>query len=139
MTCGLDTSTRNTVNFRALYEEGENVSLLDTLVRIGVERSGLSDEINLRRYLKEHEGQEDVLEDIRQCRRRNQVRRTLPSPTSRRSTRGIFFECRYGLITYSLLVIVNLFVVSVLVYLVLSEALQSPEWRVKSVALDVLS
>lgn len=40
---------------------------------------------------------------------------------------------------YSLIAIVNPFAVSVLVYPVLSEALQSPEWRVKSVALDVLS
>lgn len=73
MTCGLDTSTSNAVIFRALYEEGENVSLLDTLVRIGIEKLGLPDENNLRRYLEEDEGEEDVLEDIRQCRRMYQV------------------------------------------------------------------
>lgn len=68
-TCDVDTSTSNAVIFDALYEGGENVSLLDTLVRIGVDQLGLPDEDKLRSYLEEDEGAEEVLENIRQCRR----------------------------------------------------------------------
>jgi len=75
------------VLFRALYEEGENVSLSDTLVRIAVDQLGLpdgtedGDGVNsgvLREYLEEDAGAEEVLEDIRRSRR---MYRTQSVPT----------------------------------------------------------
>jgi len=84
---GVDTNKSNAVLFRALYEEGENVSLSDTLVRIAVDQLGLpdgtedGDGVNsgvLREYLEEDAGAEEVLEDIRRSRR---MYRTQSVPT----------------------------------------------------------
>jgi len=77
---GVDTNKSNAALFHALYEEGENVSLSDTLVKIAVDQLGLSDGNNddganssaggtLREYLEEDAGAEEVLEDIRRSRR----------------------------------------------------------------------
>lgn len=72
-TCGVDTGRSNAALFHALYEEGENVSLSDTLVRIGVDRLGVSDEEKLRKYLEDDTGVDRVLKDIRQCRQKYDI------------------------------------------------------------------
>jgi len=80
---GVDTNRSNAALFRALYEEGENVSLSDTLVRIAVDRLGFPDDGGngggaLREYLEGDAGADGVLEDIRRSRR---IYRTESVPT----------------------------------------------------------
>lgn len=61
---GIDTSVSNAALFDAIYERGENVSLVDTLVRVGIERLGLSDEGDLRRFLEKDEGADEMKKEI---------------------------------------------------------------------------
>jgi len=75
--CGVDTSKSNAVLFNALYEQGKNVSLLDTLVQIGKNDLNLPEQ-DLREYLDNDQGAEDVLQEIRQCQR---IYRTQSVPT----------------------------------------------------------
>jgi len=69
----VDTSKSKAALFRALYEEGENISQTETLVKIGRERLGMDDP-NLQKHLSNNEGSRQVLEEIEQGRRSYQIR-----------------------------------------------------------------
>lgn len=69
---GVDTSTSNSALFNALYEEGENVSLTDTLVKVGVEKLGLP-RTELSDYLVKDEGAQTVQRDIQRCKQNYQI------------------------------------------------------------------
>mmetsp|Transcript_26988 Transcript_26988/g.38611 ORF Transcript_26988/g.38611 Transcript_26988/m.38611 type:complete len:104 (+) Transcript_26988:476-787(+) len=58
-----------------MYERGENVSLVDTLVSIGTERLGVSaSEIDdLKRHLDNNVGAKDVMKEIQTGRRRYKI------------------------------------------------------------------
>jgi len=60
----VDTSMSNAAIFHALYEEGMNVSLIDTLVKVGTERLGLPED-ELRQYLEAGEGERGVKNEIK--------------------------------------------------------------------------
>ncbi len=70
------TSECNAAIFDAMYERGENVSLTETLVRIGTERLGVSDEEIpvLRLYLETNAGAKDVMREIQSGRRRYNIK-----------------------------------------------------------------
>ncbi|KAL3815646.1 hypothetical protein ACHAXA_006921 [Cyclostephanos tholiformis] len=65
------TSECNAAIFDAMYERGENVSLTETLIRIGTERLGVADaEVpDLRVYLETNAGARDVMREIQSGRR----------------------------------------------------------------------
>ncbi len=69
------TSECNAAIFDAMYERGENVSLVDTLVNIGTERLGVSaSEVeDLKRHLDNNIGAKDVMKDIQTGRRRYKI------------------------------------------------------------------
>lgn len=69
------TSECNTAIFDAMYERGENVSLVETLVRIGRERLGVTEEEvpGLRKHLEKNEGKREVVRDIQAGRRRYDI------------------------------------------------------------------
>ena len=69
------TSECNAAIFDAMYECGENVSLVDTLVKIGTERLGVSaSEVNdLKLHLENNVGAKDVMKEIQTGRRRYQI------------------------------------------------------------------
>jgi predicted DsbA family dithiol-disulfide isomerase len=73
---GISSSDRvNALLFRAEYEKGENISLVDVLVGIGKEAaseqgSGNIDEEDLKRYLTLNEGRGQVKEEIQHGRQR---------------------------------------------------------------------
>ena len=69
------TSECNAAIFDAMYERGENVSLVDTLVKIGTERLGLStcEADDLKVYLENNVGARDVMKDIQSGRRKYQI------------------------------------------------------------------
>ena len=69
------TSECNAAIFDAMYERGENVSLVDTLVSIGTERLGVSaSEIDdLKRHLDNNVGAKDVMKEIQTGRRRYKI------------------------------------------------------------------
>lgn len=70
----MDTNTCNSILFQAIYEEGENISLVDTLVKIGVEQMNLSDkEAQLRAFLEKDEGAPHVRSEIQKGRRRYDI------------------------------------------------------------------
>lgn len=66
------TSECNAVIFDAMYECGENVSLVDTLVKIGQERLGVteSEAPELRMHLENNVGAKEVMKEIQSGRRR---------------------------------------------------------------------
>jgi len=68
-----NTSASNAAIFEALYEEGENISDVDVLIKIGKEKLGL-EEGPLRLYLQGNQGAKDVLEEIDEGRRRYKIR-----------------------------------------------------------------
>ena len=69
---GIDTSTSNRVLFEAIYEEGENISLVDTLVRIAAEKMSLpADEV--RSYLESDAGGAEIQNDIKSGRRKYSI------------------------------------------------------------------
>jgi predicted DsbA family dithiol-disulfide isomerase len=67
----------NALLFRAEYERGENISLVDVLVRIGQEASDGSTDSNkiddLRKYLTEDEGKAQLEQEISHGRRKYRV------------------------------------------------------------------
>lgn len=67
---GVDTSQSNSVLFHAIYEEGLNVSLVDTLVQIGITRLGIpqTKREELQSYLENNVGAKDVLREIQHGR-----------------------------------------------------------------------
>jgi len=69
------TSECNAAIFDAMYERGENVSLTETLVGIGTERLGVTDEEVpvLRSYLETNAGFDDVMREIQSGRRRYSI------------------------------------------------------------------
>lgn len=70
------TSECNAVIFDAMYERGENVSLVDTLVKIGTERLGVSEgeeAADLRNHLRDNVGAPDVMREISKGRRRYNI------------------------------------------------------------------
>lgn len=64
----VDTSTSNAALFKALYEEGENIGLVDTLLEIAQKDLGIatseSEESSLRQYLQEDQGAMEVKQEI---------------------------------------------------------------------------
>lgn len=62
---GVDTSRSNEVIFQRLYEQGENISLVDCLVDIGVQSLNLPDGDELRRFLESGEGEADVRAEMK--------------------------------------------------------------------------
>lgn len=60
---GVDTAKSNESLFRALYEEGKNISLVDVLIQIGKDELDIPEE-ELRNYLQTDEGVEDILTEI---------------------------------------------------------------------------
>ncbi|KAL3794942.1 hypothetical protein HJC23_004319 [Cyclotella cryptica] len=70
------TSECNAAIFDAMYECGENVSLVDTLVKIATSRLGVSDsEVNrLRTYLENDEGSREVVKEIQEGRKKYNIR-----------------------------------------------------------------
>mmetsp|Transcript_30421 Transcript_30421/g.55188 ORF Transcript_30421/g.55188 Transcript_30421/m.55188 type:complete len:188 (+) Transcript_30421:319-882(+) len=66
------TSECNAVLFDAMYECGENVSLVDTLVRIGQEQLGVteSEAPQLRTHLEKNVGAKEVMKEIQSGRRK---------------------------------------------------------------------
>jgi len=69
----IDTRQSNEALFHALYEEGENLSLNDVLVKVGMEQLSLPNEHELREYLESAEGEDEVRSDIRQGKRMYQI------------------------------------------------------------------
>jgi len=69
------TSECNAAIFDAMYERGENVSLVNTLVKIGTERLGVStSEVDdLKLHLENNVGAKDVMKEIQTGRRRYQI------------------------------------------------------------------
>mmetsp|Transcript_8044 Transcript_8044/g.15158 ORF Transcript_8044/g.15158 Transcript_8044/m.15158 type:complete len:179 (+) Transcript_8044:294-830(+) len=63
---GVDTSRSNEEIFHRLYEKGENISLVDTLVDIGVQSLYIPAERadELRYYLESGQGEQDVRAEI---------------------------------------------------------------------------
>lgn len=66
---GISTSKTNQVLFESLYEEGENISLVDTLVSIGKNKLNL-DETELRAYLQDDKTALEVKRVIESGRRK---------------------------------------------------------------------
>lgn len=73
---GPSTSSCNEAIFDALYECGENVSLVDTLVQIGTERLGVpaADASDLRSHLKNDAAGRAVVRDIQTGRKKYNIR-----------------------------------------------------------------
>ena len=69
------TSECNAAIFNAMYECGENVSLVDTLVNIGTDRLGVAaNEVDdLRLHLENNVGAKYVMKDIQTGRKRYQI------------------------------------------------------------------
>mmetsp|Transcript_17499 Transcript_17499/g.37824 ORF Transcript_17499/g.37824 Transcript_17499/m.37824 type:complete len:186 (+) Transcript_17499:346-903(+) len=69
------TSDCNAAIFDAMYECGENVSLADTLVRIGRERLGVGEDEapRLRAHLEGNAGAREVMREIQSGRRRYDI------------------------------------------------------------------
>lgn len=72
---GVPTSQTNAAIFHAMYEEGKNVSFVETLVDIAVEDLKIPAEGRnaLRDYLERDEGAEQVKEEIRQGRSKYKI------------------------------------------------------------------
>lgn len=69
---GVESSLSNSVLFKALYEEGKNISLTDVLVQIGKDDLGLP-ENELRDYLVNEEGISEVKDVIRNGQRKYRI------------------------------------------------------------------
>ncbi len=65
----IDTSTSKAVLFEAMYEQGENLSSVDTLVKIGTTQLGIANEGELRSYLEQDQGLAKVRQEIESGRR----------------------------------------------------------------------
>jgi len=64
------TSECNAVIFDAMYECGENISLVDTLVKIGREKLGVTEGEELRGHLENNAGAKEVMKEIQTGRRK---------------------------------------------------------------------
>lgn len=64
------TSECNAVIFDAMYECGENISLVDTLVKIGREKLGVTEGGELRAHLENNVGAKEVMKEIQTGRRK---------------------------------------------------------------------
>lgn len=64
---GISTSKSNAVIFHALYEEGKNISSVETLVDIGTNQLHLP-EVKLRNFLEEDLGVQDLINEINRGR-----------------------------------------------------------------------
>lgn len=69
----IDTSQSNQALFHALYEEGENISLNNVLVKVGMEQLNLPNEQELREYLESVEGEDEVRSEILQGKRTYEI------------------------------------------------------------------
>lgn len=69
------TSDCNAAIFDAMYECGENVSLVETLVKIGTERLGVTDDeaAGLRTHLETDAGAREVMKEIQTGRKRYSI------------------------------------------------------------------
>lgn len=69
------TSDCNAAIFNAMYEEGMNISLVDTLVKIGTECLGITeDEVSdLQSHLENNTGAKDVMKEIQTGRKRYNI------------------------------------------------------------------
>lgn len=65
---GISTSRSNGVLFEALYENGENISLTETLVSLGRTKFNL-DEMELRAFLEDRSSAQEVKKEIEKGRR----------------------------------------------------------------------
>mmetsp|Transcript_10939 Transcript_10939/g.15413 ORF Transcript_10939/g.15413 Transcript_10939/m.15413 type:complete len:189 (-) Transcript_10939:361-927(-) len=66
----IDTSTANQILFEAIYEQGENISLVDTLVKIGTTKFGFEKaQDELESFLHSDDGTEQVQKEISYGRR----------------------------------------------------------------------
>lgn len=71
----IDTTTSKQALFEALYEEGENISLVDTLVdSVGTNKLGLPEPEDLRSYLEEGKGVSEIKREIDTGRRQYNIR-----------------------------------------------------------------
>jgi predicted DsbA family dithiol-disulfide isomerase len=68
------TDRLNQVLFTALYEHGENISLTETLVKIGEKEFPDCDTDALRHYLEDNRGMAKVQRDIAEGRRKYDIR-----------------------------------------------------------------
>jgi len=71
---GLDSDRLNAVLFQALYEEGANLSLTETLVELGQKTFPNCDVAALRVYLQDNKGLAQVQQEIAQGRRKYNIR-----------------------------------------------------------------
>ena len=69
------TSECNAAIFDAMYEQGENVSLVDTLVKIGKDQLGITDDevADLQSHLENNAGARDVMKEIQSGRKRYNI------------------------------------------------------------------
>jgi len=69
------TSDCNAAIFNAMYEEGMNVSLVETLVKIGTECLGITDNevSDLQTHLENNAGAKDVMKEIQTGRKRYNI------------------------------------------------------------------
>lgn len=72
---GIDTAECNTALFKALYEDGKNISLIDVLVQIAKDDLKFTDETGneLYEYLAREEGVPGVTEEIRRGKRQYDI------------------------------------------------------------------
>ena len=61
----IDTSTSNAAIFKALYEEGKNISSVDVLVEIGHNVLQLPKTNELRKYLNSRENEQEVKDEMK--------------------------------------------------------------------------
>jgi len=66
---GIETSRSKAALFEALYEEGENISLVDTLCKVANEKLGIEDTDVVRAHLEQDKGAADVKREIDRGRR----------------------------------------------------------------------
>ena len=69
---GVDTNVSNKVLFEAVYEEGQNISSIDTLVQIGMDKLGLSAE-EVRDCLEFDRLGDEIKSDINAGRRKYDI------------------------------------------------------------------
>lgn len=69
------TSRSNQALFEALYEEGENLSSIDTLVKVAVEKLGLpaDEQDHLRTFLEQDKGAAEVQKEIAEGRQKYKI------------------------------------------------------------------
>jgi predicted DsbA family dithiol-disulfide isomerase len=71
---GADTDRLNSVLFQALYEDGQNISLVETLVALGRTEFSDCDADDLRDYLENNKGKVAVQQEIAEGRTKYNIR-----------------------------------------------------------------